>query len=115
MTELPSRWIRNIRAQVGGAGGTHIPMCAWSTAASPSRIARSNSTLPPQPGSATGTGGSLVDGRLGVGVRAGLELERAVLDVEVVAEAGAQRVQDPAAVPVGQRLVGDHDVRRQHR
>ncbi len=47
------------------------------------------------------------------GVRLGLDLERAVLDVEVLAEALAQRVEHPPAVAGGQRLLGDDDVRRQ--
>src|SRR6185503_8227036 len=55
--------------------------------------------------------GSLVDGRLVRCMRRGLELEGAVVEVEVVAEAGAQRVEDAPAVPGLERGVGDDDVR----
>src|SRR4051794_38861982 len=58
---------------------------------------------------------SVVDGGLVAGVRSRLQLEGAVLHVEVLAEAGAQRVEHASSVPGGERLVGDDDVRREHR
>src|SRR4051812_45125658 len=58
---------------------------------------------------------SVVDRRLVAAVPRRLELERAVRQVEVVAQAGAQRVEHPAPVAVGEHLVGDDDVRGQDR
>jgi hypothetical protein len=58
---------------------------------------------------------SVVDRRLVPRVRRRLELEGAVRHVEVLAEAGAERVEHPATVPRRQRLVGHHHVRREDR
>src|SRR6185436_8538474 len=91
--DQPSRRGMNSRAQVGGSSGIHMPVWSCCTAL----------TVPPRP--------SIVDGSLVVGVRLGLELEGAVLDVEVAAEARAEGVEHLAAVPRLQRGVGDHDVR----
>src|SRR5688500_2277012 len=52
-----------------------------------------------------------VDGRLVPGVRGGLQLERSVVQVEVVTQALAERVEHASAVPRSQRLVGDDHVR----
>src|SRR5215203_6456768 len=59
-----------------------------------------------------GAGGprSVVDRRLVTGVGPRLQLERAVRHVEVLPQALAERVEHPAAVPGGQRLVRDDHV-----
>ena len=44
----------------------------------------------------------------------GLELERGVLDVEVVGEAGLERGEDGRATTVAKADVVDHDVRAEH-
>src|SRR3954453_12509192 len=91
----------------------------WSTDApciSPSAVScrkPGGSTVPPWSG--RWAPASVVHGRLVAGVRLRLQLERAVLEFEVATEARAERVQHAAAVPVGQRRIGDDDVRRQHR
>src|SRR4051794_28450821 len=62
-TDHGSRCGRNSRPQLGGSSGTHMPeWCSWST------FLLSH---------------SVVDGRLVVGVPLALELEGAVVDVEV--------------------------------
>jgi hypothetical protein len=49
-----------------------------------------------------------------VGVTGWFKLKRAVLDVEVVGEAFAQRVEDSASAVVRENLVVDDDVDGQH-
>lgn len=58
--------------------------------------------------------GSGVQGGLVVGVAVRLELERAVLDVEVALQAAAQLVEDPPTGPVRERALGHDDVCRQY-
>src|SRR4051812_8032005 len=82
----------------------------WSTGTSPAAVRCAGPTVPPPSGSE-----SVVDRRLVTGVRLALELERAVLHVEVLAEARAQGAHHPPAVAVGERRVADDDVRREHR
>src|ERR1700754_5036972 len=59
--------------------------------------------------------GSGVAGVLVLDVAFGLDLERAVLDVEVAGQALVQPVEDGVGATAGRRLVGDDDVGGQHR
>src|SRR5215203_4637697 len=121
-TDHGSRCGRNIRPQVGGSPGTHMPECCPCSTTPPPPPACSHCPMatgwsgsvpgPARSGAKGGEDGVLfVDRRLVAGVRLGLDLERAVLDVEVLAEALAEGVQHAPAVARRQRVLRDDDVR----